>query len=119
MRTRKAALEAGARGERYCDIHHGDFLPVVAVLWPVAKALSFYEWGMQGVSHRSGRPFVERSDDAQGGRWMRQTKQRIVCTIPSLIEHPDDVASTISKKPANRTALFWHGTDWDALSVAW
>lgn len=119
MRTRKEALRAGARGEHYIDIHHGDFLPVVAVLWPVEKAVEFHEWGLRGISHRSGRPFLERSDDAMGGRWMRSTRQKIVATIPSIIEHPDDVVSTISKRPANRTALFWHGQDWDALSVQW
>ncbi len=119
MRTRKAALTLGAAGEHYCDIHHGDFLPVVAVLWPVEKAVEFHEWGTRGISHRSGRPFIERSDDAMGGRWMRSTRQRIVATIPSIIEHPDDVSSTIAKRPANRTALFWHGTDWDALSIDW
>lgn len=122
MRTRKAALEAGVRGERYVDVHHGDFLPVVAILWPVDKAVEFYEWGTRGggpIRHRNGRTLVERSDDAMGGRWMRQTRQRIVATIPSLIEHPDDAPSTISKRPANRTALFWHGPQWDALSIDW
>lgn len=121
MRTRKSALIAGARGEHYVDIHLGDFLPVVAMLWPVDKAREFYAWGTSRTTlrHRNGLQFQERSDDAMGGRWMRQTRQHIIATIPSLIEHPDDVASTISKRPANRTALFWHGQDWDALSVDW
>ncbi len=121
MRTRKAALEAGKAGEHYVTIHHGDFLPVVAVLWPVDKAVEFYDWGLNNGStrHKNGRPLLERSDDAMGGRWMRQKHVPILATIPSLIEHPDDVASTIARKPAGRTALFWHGQDWDALEVDW
>lgn len=121
MRTRRSALEAGARGEHYVTIHHGDFLPVVAILWPVDKAVEFHAWGTSPARMRqgNGRTFVERSDDAMGGRWMRSTRQTILATIPSLIEHPDDVPSTISKRPANRTALFWHGPDWDAMSVSW
>jgi hypothetical protein len=122
MRTRKAALEAGKRGERFVDIHHGDFMPVVATLWPVDKAREFAEWATthQRVTHRrNGTPFVERSDDAMAGRWMRSTRQRVLATIPSLFEHPDDVPSTIARKPSGRTALFWHGPDWDASEVSW
>lgn len=122
MRTRKAALEAGRRGEHYVQVQLGDFLPVVAVLWPVEKALAFHEWGTRPgtLLRRNGRQtIVDRSDDAMGGRWMRSTRQTVLATIPSLIEHPDDVPSTISKRPANRTALFWHGPHWEATSVDW
>jgi hypothetical protein len=118
MRTRGEALRAGARGERFVDVHQGDFMPVVAVLWPVDKAADFLEWGTHPdrLRQKNGRVFVERSDDAMGGRWMRQRRQRVLATIPSLIEHPDDVISTIARTNAGRTALFWHGTEWDALN---
>jgi hypothetical protein len=43
----------------------------------------------------------------------------VVATIPSLIEHPDDVISTIARSNTGRTALFWHGEHWDALSIDW
>lgn len=121
MRTRRAALEAGARGERYVEITHGDYMPVVAVLWPVEKAAAFRDWGSspQRLRKHNGRNVVERSDDAMGGRWMKQTRQKILATIPSLIEHPDDSPSTIAKRPANRTALFWWGSEWDALTIEW
>lgn len=121
MRTRKAALEAGKRGERFATVHTGDFMPVVAVLWPVDKSVEFLDWATDSVRfrHRNGKPLVERSDDAMGGRWMRATRQRVLATIPSLVEHPDDVVSTIARKNTGRTALFWHGVDWDAQSVDW
>ena len=121
MRTRRAALEAGKAGRRFAEIHQGDFLPVVAVMWPVGLALEFQRWGSSPdrLRQRNGRTFEERSDDAMGGRWMRQTRQRVVATIPSLIEHPDDVISTIARNNANRTALFWHGPEWDAAGVEW
>ena len=121
MMTRKAAMKAGVAGEPFVAMHVGDFLPVVAVLWPVAKAQEFLVWATDPnrLRHKNGQPFIERSDDAMGGRWMRQTQQRILATIPSLIEHPDDVISTIARTNSNRTALFWHGPEWDALSVQW
>lgn len=121
MHSRRAAMEAGREGRCFTQISVRDFLPVVAVLWPVPKAQQFLEWatGPRAMRHKNGRLFVERSDDAMGGRWMRNTQQRVLATIPSLIEHPDDVISTIARKNANRTALFWHGQDWDAMSVEW
>lgn len=118
MRTRGEALRAAKRGERFVDVHHGDFMPVVAVLWPVEKARGFFEWGTHPdrLRQKNGRIFEERSDDAMGGRWMRNCRERVVATIPSLIEHPDDVISTIARTNAGRTALFWHGAESDALS---
>jgi hypothetical protein len=32
-----------------------------------------------------------RSDDAVLGSWMRLSKQDVYVTLPSLVEHPDDV----------------------------
>jgi hypothetical protein len=121
MRTRSEALRAGVRGENFVTVHQGDFMPVVAVVWPVAKALEFRDWGTDRnrLRHKNGQVFVERSDDAMGGRWMRQTRQRVIATIPSLIEHPDDAVSTIARNNTGRTALFWHGPEWDALSIDW
>lgn len=124
MRTRSAALRAGKEGARFVDVHMGDFLPVVAILWPRQKALDFHAWGrdkLHGLRRRNGQVIEELSDDAMGGRWMRHTRpaQRVVATIPSLIEHPDDVISTIARKNTGRTALFWHGEEWDASTVDW
>lgn len=114
MRTKRDALRAGAAGERFVEVHLSDFLPVVAVLWPIEKARSFAEFGEAWVPSRRG---PERSDDAMGGRWMRAKRQRVFAAIPSLFEHPDDAPSTIARKPGGRSALFWHGEDWDALTI--
>jgi hypothetical protein len=121
LRTRGAALQAGKAGRRFVEVHLGDFMPVVAVVWPRPLAVAFREWGTDPsrLRQRNGRTFVERSDDSMAGRWMRQTRQRVVATIPSLVEHPDDVVSTIARTNSGRTALFWHGVDWDASSVEW
>lgn len=115
------ALRAGKAGDRYVELVAASFLPVVAVLWPVGKAAEFLEWASNPnlLRRKNGVVLQERSDDAMGGRWMRTTRQRVVATIPSLVEHPDDCDSTIGRRPGGRTALFWHGTEWDALSVDW
>lgn len=121
MLTKKRALKAGVDGEHYVQMHYGDFLPVVAVLWPVEKAQAFLVWATDPdrLRHKNGKPFIERSDDAMGGRWMKNTQQTVLATIPCLVEHPDDVISTIARSNSGRTALFWHGSEWDAMSIDW
>jgi hypothetical protein len=115
------ALKAGKEGKRFVDLLPSSFMPVVAVLWPAGLAAEFLAWSgnPELLRRRNGLSVNERSDDAMAGRWMRQTRQRVVATIPSLVEHPDDAPSTIGRNPGGRTALFWHGVEWDALSVEW
>lgn len=119
--TKRDAIRAGADGARYVEIVPRGFLPVVAVLWPKAKALDFLAWShtTKQLTRRNGRQIEQRSDDAMGWLWMRNRRQRCVATIPSLVQHPDDVPSTITRGRGGRTALFWHGDDWDPLSVDW
>lgn len=94
-RTAIQALRLHGR-RRYVDLVYGDFMPVVAVLWPTHVAAGFMDWVNENPL-RLPRPPL-RSDDAAAGRWFRYTRNRVRCTIPSLVEHPDDVPSTIGRK---------------------
>lgn len=119
--TKRDALRAAQEGRCFVDIVPRGFLPVVAVLWPKEKAMHFLEWSKRAPELRrmNGQTVEHRSDDAMGYLWMRTQRQRAVATIPSLVQHPDDVPSTIAKRNTGRTALFWHGGDWDPLTVDW
>lgn len=120
-RTAAMAAKLNARGLPYVDVHGADFVPVVATMWPTEVARSFLDWCDQNplrLGHRD-----PRSDDAVAGRWMRYTRHKVVCTIPSLVQHPDDVPSTIGKRASagrdrNRVAAFWIG-DNDPLDINW
>jgi hypothetical protein len=120
-RTAAKARELCAKGHRYVDVHGADFVPVVATMWPTPVAQSFLNWCDENplrLGHRD-----PRSDDAVAGRWMRYTRHKVVCTIPSLVQHPDDVPSTIGKRAGagadrNRVALHWIG-DSDPLELQW
>jgi hypothetical protein len=62
-----------------------------------------------------------RSDDAVAGLWQRTFRERIIVTVPSLVEHPDDVESTVGLRAragadAGRVALKWVG---DPSSIDW
>lgn len=65
-----------------------DFVPIVAVLWPRAKAEHFYEWSRDVVIPGLKPPY--RSDDAVAGYWMRKTRQDVYVALPSIVQHPDD-----------------------------
>jgi len=73
------------RNERYITLLRSPIVPLVAVLWPVAVAQAFLEWG----DHNR----CTRADDGNAGRWHKQTGQHIQVCVPSLVEHPDLVPS--------------------------
>lgn len=119
--TRKPAMLAAKQGRCFVEVVPRGFLPVVAVLWPKDKATSFLKWSERApqLQRRNGQRIEHRSDDAMGYLWMRSQQERALATIPSLVQHPDDVPSTIAKRPGGRTALFWHEPPWDPISVDW
>lgn len=119
--TRRDATLAANRGETFVEILPRGFLPVVAVLWPKEKAMHFLDWSARTPSlvRGNGTRIEHRSDDAMGYLWMRTQRQRAVATIPCLVQHPDDVPSTIARRPGGRTALFWHEPPWDPMNIAW
>ncbi len=71
--------------KRYIPLLNAPFVPLVAVLWPVEKAKNFLFWSKEAK--------ISRADDGNAGRWMRQTRQPILVTVPSLVEHNDYVPS--------------------------
>lgn len=120
-RTSRRAQEAAARDRSTCLLHPSDFLPVVATMWPRDAAAQFLQWARENPL-KLGHP-NPRSDDAVAGRWMRFNRPKVICTVPSLVEHPDDMPSTIGKRAsagANkaRVAAMWIG-DRDPLEIDW
>lgn len=106
MNARRALTD----DRRYIPLAWRSFLPVVAVLWPRHKAEEFFRWTQDNIVIPGVRGDV-RSDDAVGGRWKMMTRQTVYACVPSIIEHPDEVDSTIGKrsrhsKAAARTAAF-------------
>lgn len=105
-------------------------LHVVGMIWPAALAVEFLEWSETAVlpGHRG----VPRSDDAVVGHWVRTRRVdgrrapvEIWATVPSLIQHPDDVPSVAGHNKAaygrdrGRIALAWIGAEADPLEIDW
>jgi hypothetical protein len=93
--TKPRVDQAMKMGRRYIRLSQRSFMPIVAVLWPVAKLREFEEWGNENP-HLPGQR-EPRSDDAMAGRWKMITRQEVLVTVPSLVEHPDQVPSTIGR----------------------
>jgi hypothetical protein len=92
--TYKWFLKAAHAGEPYSTVVPGDFHYVVGVLWPREKAEAFSEW-MKTAK-------VTRSDDQAFGNWAKQTRQKVIACVPSVVEHPDDFPSSIDKETGSR-----------------
>lgn len=93
-RDTKPRVEAALKmGRRYVRLSQRSFMPIVAVLWPVAKLREFAEWGTDNP-HLPGQR-EPRSDDAMAGRWKMITRQEVLAAVPSIVQHPDEEPSTI------------------------
>jgi hypothetical protein len=118
--TASSATRALKLNQRYCDVNFRDFVPAIAILWPVHKAQEMLAWTAENPK-LPGSP-NPRSDDAIIGVWMRRTRQRIRATVPSLVQHPDQVVSLIGRRHAwgkdrGRVALYF--CDGDPLNYDW
>jgi hypothetical protein len=107
--TAHAAVAARRDRVTFAPLHARDWLPAVAVCYPRQMCEQILEWS-GSVSGRHSR-----SDDHMLGRWARETGARVLVTVPSLVQHPDDVPSVIGngngshgRNPA-RVALHWDG----------
>lgn len=119
-RTTRDFTAALGRGDRYAEIYFRDIHHVVAILWPARQAKDFLDWSRTHDVPGMPRP---RSDDAVFGAWARLTKNRIFCTVPSLVQHPDDTKSTVGLRDKagldkGRIAVHWIG-DEDPLALDW
>lgn len=107
---------------RYVDVHTSDLIHVVGILWPVARGQAFVQWCDENPKSIRGREI--QSDDANVTRWRQLTKQNVRVTVPSIVEHPDDVPSKVNSHRASagadrgRVAAYWIG-DADPLELDW
>jgi hypothetical protein len=121
IQTARAMRSAMMSGKPYVPLHFREWLPVVAVLWPKHQAEHLLLWA--ATAKLPGMPRPVRSDDAVCGLWMRENRRLVVATVPSLVEHPDDVESTVGRRAMagadrGRVAAHYIG-DADPLAIRW
>lgn len=87
------------------------FLPAVAVTWPMDAIADVLDWQEKYAG------VTRRSDDHMLGRWAADEHRSatIAVTVPSLVQHPDDVYSLVGNgagargRNPSRSALFFAG----------
>lgn len=95
LRTEPFAMRARAARKRFVPLYFRDLCPVVAMVWPKEHAEHLLEWSK--TAKLPGMPRPVMSDDAVVGLWAREARVQVLITLPSLVQHPDDVPSTIGK----------------------
>jgi hypothetical protein len=98
IRAARAVHAASDRGECWADLPRGDWTPAIALIWPRHLAERFVAW-------IDDRPKLRlRSDDGLIGAWLKDDRSvpLVRCSVPNLVEHPDDVASIAGKKTTPR-----------------
>lgn len=96
------------------------WLPVVAVSWPVAAIRPALDWIDE---QRWPREFI--ADDEIVGRVARGLELSVLATAPSLVDHPDVVASAVGRRRARgganpaRVAACRMPEDCDVLTFDW
>lgn len=116
LQGRKAFWQAQKEGRSWCALDWREWVPVVALAWPNELIPGFLEW----ADTRGYGPQKWRADDAIVGEWARQTKTRVLATVPCLVEHPDAEPSITQPRRRGkppRTALAFAedgatGIDW-------
>lgn len=105
--TTKHYRQAQIRGDRWVQIHFSDIHHCVALVWPRVLAEDFLDWAETSMLPGDGRD--QQSDDAIVGAFARRTKNYFWATIPCLVEHDDDVVSTIGRArgDAGRRAVWF------------
>lgn len=115
----RAVMRACQQDLSWAELDHMRWCPVICTYWPAAMIGPFLEYVDQ-----QRWPDHFRSDDEIVGRWLRATKQRPLASVPSLVEHPDEVPSLIGRRArggldrARVAACFIH-EDCDARTIDW
>lgn len=99
-RTTRDFHLAQQRGERWSPLYFRDIHFTVALVWPRELAEAFLEWASEAKIPGWARS--QQSDDAVVGAWARRTKRQFWACVPCLVEHNDEVESTIGRPRGDR-----------------
>lgn len=114
-------IDACRHETRWChlSLEGNNWVPTCALIWPrplIPRLLAYYD--------RSGYPSSRTADDGIVRDWAREEGVNVLATVPSLVEHPDNVPSLMGKtymsgrNPA-RVAACWAAPPFSPLELEW
>lgn len=117
-RSARRLHHAASVCQHWAQLEPRDWCPAVALCFPAANAADLVVW-----ADEQEIPERRTSDDAILGDWVRARGHVVLATVPSLVQHPDDVPSLIGtahssgRNPARVAACFVGG--YDARKIDW
>jgi hypothetical protein len=118
VRGSRSVHGAAHRCEHWAELDARDWCPAVALCLPRANVAELLEWADARIFKAA-----RTSDDAVLGDFVRDQGHTVLATVPSLVQHPDDVPSLIGtahsagRNPARVAACFVGG--YDARLIDW
>lgn len=101
-----AVMKACERDDLFVELDAKHWCPVVATAWPRRLISTLIEYD------DSNRNRFVLADDEICGRFLREVDEHPVATVPSLVEHPDEVKSLVG-------ILATHGQDPNRMAACW
>ncbi len=114
----QAMFAACARGSQWAELDNQRWCPVVCLAWPVELIQPCLDF----VAAQNW-PEEFTADDEIVGRYCQAAGHLPLATVPSLVDHPDDVPSLLGNKAqygqdTGRIVACWIG-DCDPASIDW
>lgn len=116
----RTLLRACEAGSRWAALNSARWCPAVAVVWPTGLIGEF-------LAFTDKRRWGDRltADDEIIGRWCRVAGRQPLATVPSLVQHPDDIPSLNGRRQANGrdptrvAACFIDVDELDPMTIDW
>lgn len=109
-------IEACQQDKAWVELVQGEWVPVVALVWPRVHIGPFLAWADQ----HGYTADKHRADDAIVGNYCRAIRQPPVATVPSLVEHPDIEPSLVMNRTGERRARCYVGNEAHLIDwMAW
>ncbi len=112
----QAVMDACRRDEPWAELQFAYWCPLVATVWPCRLICGLLDYvdAQRGPAVGSTRSWWETgADDEIVGRFIRDTNEPPLATVPSLVEHPDEVPSVMNPRrglaPHGRRAACYIG----------
>lgn len=114
----QAVYAACDRGSSWAELDNQRWCPAVCLVWPAYHVPAVLAWVVA-----QNWPDAFRADDEIVGRYCRYADVLPLASVPSLVDHPDDVPSLLGQKAQygqdpGRTTACWIG-DCDPASIDW
>jgi len=111
----RSQMASCAEDRPWALLNRQEWVPVVALVWPVEHVWRMLEW----APSRGYLPERKKADDHIVGEYARATNTDIYATVPSLVDHPDDVPSLIGQRRGDRNRQAVCFVAGDAREIDW